>query len=188
MASGSVNEILDGIADVQEFRDSVLIWDHLLDDLNNTNKHNSTSSEEVSTIKKKPKVKENKMSTYTSETDFLQHALSGGGGRISRSNSANQLAKSASNDLQKVRLLFEFSRQKRRMLFVKEAIICLTWTFKDVTSICREDCFMISWSTYLTKAIVIHTKNWRSFQISGFFPFPDPDFFMNTVACRFPAI
>ena len=153
MASGSVNEILDGIADVQEFRDSVLIWDHLLDDLNNTNKHHSTSSEEVSTIKKKPKVKDNKMSTYTSETDFLQHALSGGGGRISRSNSANQLAKSASNDLQKVRLFLK-SNQKRRMLFVKEAIICLTWTFKDVTSICREDCLMISWSTYLTKAIV----------------------------------
>lgn len=106
LASGSVNEILDGIADVQEFRDSVLIWDHLLDDLNNQNKHHSTSSEEVSTIKKKPKkfnqVPE-KMSTYTSETDFLAQALGqGGSGRISRSNSANQLAKSASNDLHKV--------------------------------------------------------------------------------------
>ena len=106
LASGSVNEILDGIADVQEFRDSVLIWDHLLDDLNNQNKHHSTSSEEVSTIKKKPKkfnqVPE-KMSTYTSETDFLAQALGqGGSGRISRSNSANQLAKSASNDMHKV--------------------------------------------------------------------------------------
>ena len=98
LASGSVNEILDGIADVQEFRDSVL-WDHLLDDLN---KHNSTSSEEVSTIKKKPKNQAKIMSSYTSETDFLQQAC---GGRISRSNSANQLAKSASNDLQKVSIL-----------------------------------------------------------------------------------
>ena len=112
LASGSVNEILDGIADVQEFRDSVLIWDHLLDDLNNQNKHHSTSSEEVSTIKKKPKKFNNlpensgKMSTYTSETDFLAQALSqGGSGRISRSNSANQLSKSASNDLHKVRQL-----------------------------------------------------------------------------------
>ena len=34
LASGSVNEILDGIADVQEFRDSILLDQHpFLDDL-----------------------------------------------------------------------------------------------------------------------------------------------------------
>ena len=87
---------------MQEFRDSV-IWDHLLDDLTNHLNHHS-SSEEVSTIKKKPKKLENNKMNFQSESDFIQQAFQGGGGgRISRSNSANQLAKSASTDSQKVR-------------------------------------------------------------------------------------
>ena len=108
MASGSVNEILDGIADVQEFRDSVIL--DYLDDLTIPDHTESVSSEEVSTIKKKPLFKPNyskktntastAMNTVT-ESDFINQALSGSG-RLSRSNSANQLAKSSSNEMQKV--------------------------------------------------------------------------------------
>jgi len=54
LASGSVNEILDGIADVQEFRDSILLDQHpFLDDLTIPD-HIESSIEDISTIKRKP--------------------------------------------------------------------------------------------------------------------------------------
>ena len=111
LASGSVNEILDGIADVQEFRDSCPSLDiHYLDDLTIPDRillERSSSDEKVSTIKKKPKnvnvhninnniasnniiLNNNKMNL--TESDFINQALSGGGsGRVSRSNSSSAL-------------------------------------------------------------------------------------------------
>ena len=114
MASGSVNEILDGIANVQEFHDSeCLSLDHYLDDLTIPDRillERSSSDEKVSTIKKKPKninnnnnninnniassniiINNNKMNL--TESDFIHQALSGGGGsgRVSRSNSSSAL-------------------------------------------------------------------------------------------------
>ena len=121
LASGSVNEILDGIADVQEFRESVILLDHL-DDLTIPDHifDQSSSTEEVSTIKRKPfdakslligqnfknfaKTSGNSQSENTEDTnmnltesDFLNNALSSGGGRLSRSNSSNQLCRSSSD-------------------------------------------------------------------------------------------
>lgn len=105
LASGSVNEILDGIADVQDFRDSVLL-EHL-DDLTIPDHQ----SEEGGTIKKKPfanyllsklrqKDSEDQGSNMSlTESDFINQAFaSGSGGKISRSNSSNQLTKSSSSD------------------------------------------------------------------------------------------
>ena len=118
LASGSVNEILDGIANVQEFQDSeCLSLSHYLDDLTIPDSRilleRSSSDEKVSTIKKKPKnyinttnnnnnnnnfasnniiINTNNKMNLT-ESDFINHALSGGGGsgRVSRSNSSSAL-------------------------------------------------------------------------------------------------
>ena len=76
MASGSVNEILDNIADVQDFRDSLYLEDLTIP--------------EIDTIKKRPKMN-------VTESDFINQALTGG--KLSRSNSSNQLTNS---ELQKV--------------------------------------------------------------------------------------
>ena len=117
LASGSVNEILDGIANVQEFQDSeCLSLSHYLDDLTIPDSRilleRSSSDEKVSTIKKKPKnyintTNNNNNNNFASnniiintnnkmnltESDFINHALSGGGGsgRVSRSNSSSAL-------------------------------------------------------------------------------------------------
>ena len=123
LASGSVNEILDGIANVQEFQDSeCLSLSHYLDDLTIPDSRilleRSSSDEKVSTIKKKPKnyintannsssININNNNNFASnniiintnnkmnltESDFINHALSGGGGsgRVSRSNSSSAL-------------------------------------------------------------------------------------------------
>ena len=125
LASGSVNEILDGIANVQEFQDSeCLSLSHYLDDLTIPDSsrillERSSSDEKVSTIKKKPKnyinttnnssssINNNNNNNFASnniiintnnkmnltESDFINHALSGGGGsgRVSRSNSSSAL-------------------------------------------------------------------------------------------------
>ena len=112
-----MNEILDGIANVQEFQDSeCLSLSHYLDDLTIPDSRilleRSSSDEKVSTIKKKPKnyintTNNNNNNNFASnniiintnnkmnltESDFINHALSGGGGsgRVSRSNSSSAL-------------------------------------------------------------------------------------------------
>lgn len=105
LASGSVNEILDGIADVQDFRDS-LILEHL-DDLTIPDQ-----ADQEGTIKKKPfahyllsklrqqndtNSEEQGSNMSLTESDFINQALASGG-KISRSNSSNQLTKSSSSD------------------------------------------------------------------------------------------
>ena len=112
VASGSVNEILDGVADVQEFRDSVDLDQHL-HDLQIPDSPSASDTELVSTIKRKPYNKsannreENQGNTgknmsYT-ESDFINQAFAGGGsGKLSRSNSGHQLTNSVSGEMQKV--------------------------------------------------------------------------------------
>ena len=113
--SGSVNEILDGIADVQEFRNSIDL--DYLEDLTIPDQLNS-SNEEISTIKKKPNYlsfkqassnniqAQNSSDRMSSESDFINQALAGTG-RLSRSNSSNQLTNSSSTDFQKVCISFK---------------------------------------------------------------------------------
>jgi len=121
VVSGSVNEILDGIADVQDFRDSVILDQHsFLDDLTIPD-HTESSIEDISTIKRKPvgqkkkSPSENQQSQYQSnmsltESDFISQAFGGGGGRISRSNSSNQLG-STRTDSPKSDMVFPTAKE-----------------------------------------------------------------------------